>query len=69
MSLPTPGVDAYQLTTLAAHADAGPDAAVGTGAVAKLVANGYGTITMKVAKGTSDAPAQLVEKLGEEAAS
>lgn len=32
-----------------------PDAAVGVGAVAKLVVNGYGAITMKVAKGTGKA--------------
>ncbi|HEY8076698.1 MAG TPA: hypothetical protein VIF62_21380, partial [Labilithrix sp.] len=32
-----------------------PDASVGIGAVAKLVVNGYGKITMKVAKGTGKA--------------
>jgi nicotinate phosphoribosyltransferase len=32
-----------------------PDAAVGVGAVAKLTVNGYGAITMKVAKGTGKA--------------
>lgn len=32
-----------------------PDAAVGIGCVAKLVVNGYGAITMKVAKGTGKA--------------
>jgi nicotinate phosphoribosyltransferase len=32
-----------------------PDSAVGVGAVAKLVVNGYGAITMKVAKGTGKA--------------
>jgi nicotinate phosphoribosyltransferase len=32
-----------------------PDAATGVGAVAKLVVNGYGSITMKVAKGTGKA--------------
>lgn len=32
-----------------------PDAATGVGAVAKLVVNGYGAITMKVAKGTGKA--------------
>jgi nicotinate phosphoribosyltransferase len=32
-----------------------PDAATGVGAVAKLVVNGYGAVTMKVAKGTGKA--------------
>lgn len=32
-----------------------PDSAVGVGAVAKLVVNGYGAVTMKVAKGTGKA--------------
>ncbi len=32
-----------------------PDAAVGVGAVAKLIVNGYGALTMKVAKGTGKA--------------
>ena len=32
-----------------------PDSAVGVGAVAKLVVNGYGNVTMKVAKGTGKA--------------
>jgi nicotinate phosphoribosyltransferase len=32
-----------------------PDSAVGVGAVAKLIVNGYGNITMKVAKGTGKA--------------
>ena len=32
-----------------------PDSAVGVGAVAKLVVNGYGALTMKVAKGTGKA--------------
>ncbi|MFO0734942.1 MAG: hypothetical protein U0270_03650 [Labilithrix sp.] len=32
-----------------------PDSAVGVGAVAKLVVNGYGNVTMKIAKGTGKA--------------
>lgn len=37
------------------HIVCSPDAAIGIGAVAKLVTNGYGSLTMKVAKGTGKA--------------
>ena len=45
-----------------------PDAAVGVGAVAKLIVNGYGALTMKVAKGTGKAtlPGELqVHRFGD----
>lgn len=58
------GLDERKVAALADHADGfgvgenitcSPDAAVGIGAVAKLVVNGYGKVTMKVAKGTGKA--------------
>lgn len=58
------GLDERRVAELAARADGfgvgenitcSPDAATGIGAVAKLVVNGYGKITMKVAKGTGKA--------------
>lgn len=58
------GLDERRVAELAELADGfgvgenivcSPDAATGIGAVAKLVVNGYGAITMKVAKGTGKA--------------
>lgn len=58
------GLDEHRLAELREVADGfgvgenvvcSPDAATGIGAVAKLVVNGYGAITMKVAKGTGKA--------------
>jgi nicotinate phosphoribosyltransferase len=58
------GLDEARVAELAGVADGfgvgenvvcSPDAAVGVGAVAKLIVNGYGETTMKVAKGTGKA--------------
>jgi nicotinate phosphoribosyltransferase len=55
------GLDEWRVRDLAAHADGfgvgeniscSPDAAAGVGAVAKLVVNGYGKVTMKFARGS-----------------
>jgi nicotinate phosphoribosyltransferase len=58
------GLDERRVAELVEHADAfgvgeniscSPDAATGVGAVAKLVVNGYGKITMKIARGSGKA--------------
>lgn len=58
------GLDEHRVAELAELADGfgigenivcSPDSSVGVGAVAKLVVNGYGAITMKVARGTGKA--------------
>jgi nicotinate phosphoribosyltransferase len=58
------GLDEHKVRELAVVADGfgvgeniscSPDAATGVGAVAKLVVNGYGKVTMKLAKGTGKA--------------
>jgi nicotinate phosphoribosyltransferase len=58
------GLDEKRVQELAPYADGfgigenivcSPDAATGVGAVAKLVVNGYGQITMKLAKGSGKA--------------
>ena len=58
------GLDEYRVRDLVDHADGfgvgeniscSPDAATGIGAVAKLVVNGYGKVTMKLAKGSGKA--------------
>jgi nicotinate phosphoribosyltransferase len=58
------GLDEHRVAELAPYVDGfgvgenitcSPDAATGVGAVAKLVVNGYGKTTMKVAKGTGKA--------------
>ena len=58
------GLDEFRVKELVDHADGfgvgenitcSPDAATGIGAVAKLVTNGYGKITMKLAKGSGKA--------------
>jgi nicotinate phosphoribosyltransferase len=58
------GLDEHRMVELRELADGfgigenivcSPDAATGVGAVAKLVVNGYGAVTMKVAKGTGKA--------------
>jgi nicotinate phosphoribosyltransferase len=58
------GLDELKVDQLADHADAfgvgeniacSPDSATGVGAVAKLVVNGYGKITMKMAHGSGKA--------------
>jgi nicotinate phosphoribosyltransferase len=63
-------LEELRVTDLRDHADAfgvgenitcSPDSATGVGAVAKLIVNGYGKITMKIAKGSGKAtlPGQL----------
>jgi len=58
------GLDEHRVAELREYVDGfgvgenivcSPDAATGVGAVAKLIVNGYGAITMKVAKGTGKA--------------
>jgi nicotinate phosphoribosyltransferase len=58
------GLDEHRVAGLVEHADGfgvgenivcSPDSATGVGAVAKLIVNGYGAVTMKVAKGTGKA--------------
>jgi nicotinate phosphoribosyltransferase len=58
------GLDELRVRELAEHADGfgvgenitcSPDSATGVGAVAKLVVNGYGKITMKIARGSGKA--------------
>lgn len=58
------GLDERKVSALAPHVDGfgvgenlvcSPDSPVGVGAVAKLVANGYGSVTMKLARGSGKA--------------